>query len=60
MEAKVLRAWWKWRNHPPGHEGEGARADAERLLNAAGRQLPAGLCGVEEHVLARALPSIRP
>jgi hypothetical protein len=27
------------------------------LLNAAGRQLLAGLCGVEEDVLARALPS---
>ncbi|GAA2504697.1 DNA-binding protein [Streptomyces gobitricini] len=57
MEAKVLRAWWKWRNYPPGHEGGGARADAEVLLNAAGRQLLAGLCGVEEDVLARALPS---
>ncbi|WP_372236752.1 DNA-binding protein [Streptomyces sp. MNU77] len=57
MEAKVLRACWKWRNYPPGHEGGGARADAEVLLNAAGRQLLAGMCGVEEDVLARALPS---
>nr|CAF31861.1 putative DNA-binding protein [Streptomyces hygroscopicus subsp. hygroscopicus] len=57
MEAKVLRACWKWRNHPPGHEGGGARADAEVLLNAAGRRLLAGLCGVVEEVLARALPS---
>ncbi|MEU5092927.1 DNA-binding protein [Streptomyces sp. NPDC021356] len=57
MQAKVLRACWKWRNYSPGHEGGGARADAEVLLNAAGRRLLAGLCGVEEGVLARALPS---
>ncbi|MGY4997415.1 hypothetical protein [Streptomyces sp. 900105245] len=38
MEAKVLRACWKWRNYPPGHEGGAARADAEVLLNASGRQ----------------------
>ncbi|GAB3006972.1 hypothetical protein GCM10023080_085910 [Streptomyces pseudoechinosporeus] len=57
MEAKVLRSCWHWRNYQPGHDGGGARADAEVLLNAAGRQLLAGLCGVEEDVLARALPS---
>ncbi len=57
MEAKVLRAGWKWRNYPPGHEGGGARADAEVLLNTAGRQLLASMCGVEEGMLARALPS---
>ncbi|MFG2639263.1 DNA-binding protein [Streptomyces sp. NPDC048362] len=57
MEAKVLRSCWQWRNYPPGHDGGGARADAEVLLNAAGRQLLAGLCGVTEDVLARALPS---
>ncbi|AGS66849.1 hypothetical protein [Streptomyces collinus] len=57
MEAKVLRACWKWRNYPLGHEGGGARADAEVLLNAAGRQLLVGMCGVEEGVLARTLPS---
>ncbi|MFF9336155.1 TniQ family protein [Streptomyces albogriseolus] len=57
MEAKVLRLCWQWRNYPPGHDGGGARADAEVLLNAAGRQLLAGLCGVEEDMLARALPS---
>ncbi|WP_405558465.1 hypothetical protein [Streptomyces sp. NBC_01171] len=57
MEGKVLRSCWQWRNYPPGHDGGGARADAEVLLNAAGRQLLAGLCGVEEDVLARALPS---
>ncbi|WP_331721218.1 hypothetical protein [Streptomyces sp. NBC_00212] len=59
MEAKVLRSCWQWRNYPPGHDGGGTRADAEVLLNAPGRQLLAGLCGVEEDVLARALPSWR-
>ncbi|MEV0982487.1 DNA-binding protein [Streptomyces sp. NPDC049915] len=57
MEAKVLRSCWHWRNYPPGHDGGGARADAEVLLNTAGRQLLADLCGVTENVLARALPS---
>jgi hypothetical protein len=57
MEAKVLRSYWHWRNYPPGHDGGGARADAEVLLNAAGRQLLASLCGVTEDVLALALPS---
>jgi hypothetical protein len=57
MEARALRSCWHWRTYPPGHDGGGARADAEVLLNAAGRQLLAGLCGVEEDVLARALPS---
>ncbi|MFM9442132.1 DNA-binding protein [Streptomyces acidiscabies] len=57
MEAKALRSSWQWRNYPPGHHGGGARADAEVLLNAAGRQLLAALCGAEEDVLARALPS---
>ncbi|MFJ1561864.1 DNA-binding protein [Streptomyces mirabilis] len=57
MEARVLRSCWHWRNYQPGHDGGGARADAEVLLNAAGRQLLAGLCGVKEDVLARALPS---
>ncbi|MFC9537136.1 DNA-binding protein [Streptomyces sp. NPDC056975] len=57
LEAKVLRSCWHWRNYQPGHDGGGARADAEVLLNAAGRQLLAGLCGVKEDMLARALPS---
>ncbi|MFD8096872.1 DNA-binding protein [Streptomyces malaysiensis] len=57
LEARVLRSCWHWRNYQPGHDGGGARADAEVLLNAAGRQLLAGLCGVKEDVLARALPS---
>jgi hypothetical protein len=53
----VLRSGRHWRNYQPGHDGGGARADAEVLLNAAGRQLLADLCGVEDNVLARALPS---
>lgn len=57
MEAKALRSCWQWRNYPPAHDGGGARADAEVLLNAPGRLLLADLCGVEEDVLARALPS---
>ncbi|EGX54544.1 DNA-binding protein, partial [Streptomyces zinciresistens K42] len=57
MEAKTLRSYWQWRNYPSGHDGGGARADAEVLLNTPGRQLLASLCGVGEDVLARALPS---
>ncbi|MEU3188970.1 DNA-binding protein [Streptomyces sp. NPDC006923] len=57
LESKALRSCWHWRNHQPKHESGACRADAEVLLNAAGRQLLAGLCGVEEGVLARALPS---
>ncbi|MGW7427825.1 DNA-binding protein [Streptomyces sp. NPDC054813] len=57
MEATALRSYWRWRNHPPRHEGPGERADAEMLLNAAGRQVLAQLCEVDERVLARALPS---
>lgn len=57
LEATALRSGWTWRNHQPRHGSGPARADAEVLLNAAGRQLLAGLCGVEEEVLGRALPS---
>ncbi|MGW6738972.1 DNA-binding protein [Streptomyces sp. NPDC055013] len=57
MEAKVLRSYWQWRNYPPGHDGGGARADAEVLLNTAGQEVLAELCGVGQDVLARALPS---
>ncbi|GHC73239.1 DNA-binding protein [Streptomyces cinnamoneus] len=57
LEAKALRSCWHWRNHQPKHENGTCRADAEVLLNSAGRQLLAGLCGIEEDVLARALPS---
>lgn len=41
----------------PTRQDGGARAEAEVPLNAAGRQFLEGLCGVEEDVLARALPS---
>jgi hypothetical protein len=57
MEAKTLRSCWQWRNYQPRHEGGGARADGEVLLNAAGRQLLSALCGVGHELLARALPS---
>ncbi|MCX4417279.1 DNA-binding protein [[Kitasatospora] papulosa] len=57
LEATALRSCWKWRSHQPRHDGGGGRADAEVLLNTAGRQLLEGLCGVQEGVLARALPS---
>ncbi|MGW6707614.1 DNA-binding protein [Streptomyces sp. NPDC054956] len=57
MEAKALRSWWQWSSYQPVHDGGRGRADAEVLLNAAGRQLLASLCGVREDVLARALPS---
>jgi hypothetical protein len=57
LEAKTLRSCWKWRNYPPRHEGGCARADADMLLNAPGRQVLAAVCGVKEYVLAQALPS---
>ncbi|MFG3398915.1 MULTISPECIES: TniQ family protein [Streptomyces] len=57
LEAKALRYCWHWHNQQPKHESGTCRADAEVLLNTAGRQRLAGLCGVEEDVLARALPS---
>ncbi|GAA1542859.1 hypothetical protein GCM10009730_59890 [Streptomyces albidochromogenes] len=57
LEAKALRSYWHWCNHQPKHESGATRADAEVLLNAAGRRLRAGLCGVEDGVLARVLPS---
>ncbi|WP_329374423.1 DNA-binding protein [Streptomyces sp. NBC_01483] len=57
LEEKALRSCWQWRNYPPRHENGSARADAEMLLNAAGRRLLSHLCGVEQDVLARALPS---
>ncbi|MFE2538076.1 hypothetical protein [Streptomyces sp. NPDC059371] len=54
--ADVLRLW-TCRSSPARHEGGGVRADAELLLNEAGRRVLAGLCGVEPAVLARALPA---
>ncbi|MFD5110275.1 TniQ family protein [Streptomyces cinereoruber] len=59
LEAKGLRSYWQWLNQQPKHEGGSCRADAEVVLNAAGRQLLASLCGIGEDVAARALPSWR-
>jgi hypothetical protein len=42
-EAKALRSCWHWRNHQPRHDSGNARADAEVLLNAAGRQILPGI-----------------
>src|SRR5690606_35488146 len=53
--AGVLRLW-TCRNSPARHGG-GVRADAEVILNGAGRNVLAELCGVEPAVLARALPA---
>ncbi|MEW2325341.1 DNA-binding protein [Streptomyces griseoincarnatus] len=53
--AGVLRLW-TCRNSPARHGG-GVRADAEVVLNGAGRNVLAELCGVEPAVLARALPA---
>ncbi|MFD9904026.1 DNA-binding protein [Streptomyces sp. NPDC059063] len=57
LEEKALLSGWRWRGHRPRHEGGGLRADAEVLLDAAGRRALSGLCGVGEETLARALPS---
>ncbi|GAA1934145.1 DNA-binding protein [Streptantibioticus ferralitis] len=57
LEVKSLLSCWQWRNHRPRHEGGAQRADAEVLLDAAGRQVLARLCGVDEGLLGRALPS---
>lgn len=54
--AGVLRLW-TCRNSPARHDGGGVRADAEVVLNEAGRAVLAELCGVQAVVLARALPA---
>ncbi|WP_192583630.1 TniQ family protein [Streptomyces albicerus] len=54
--AQVL-PWWSWANHPPRQTGTGPRPDTEVLLDRAGQQVLARLCGVPEQHLARALPS---
>ncbi|AOR29695.1 DNA-binding protein [Streptomyces fodineus] len=54
--SSVLRLW-TCRNSPTRHDGGGVRADAEVVLNGAGRGVLAELCGVQPAVLARALPS---
>ncbi|MFD5482165.1 hypothetical protein [Streptomyces hawaiiensis] len=53
--AGVLRLW-TCRNSPARNDGGGVRADAEIVLNEAGRAVLAELCGVQPAVLARALP----
>jgi hypothetical protein len=57
LDPRALRSCWQWRNTPPPLKGGGVRADAEVLLNRAGQELLAQLCGVGQGVLARALPS---
>ncbi|WP_447034599.1 DNA-binding protein [Streptomyces sp. DSM 118878] len=54
--AGVLRLW-TCRNSPARNDGGGVRADAEIVLNEAGRAVLAELCGIEPAVLARALPA---
>ncbi|WP_316763676.1 TniQ family protein [Streptomyces herbicida] len=48
---------WMCRNSPARHDGGGVRADAELVLNPAGRQVLAKLCRAAPEVLARALPA---
>ena len=55
-EAAVL-THWQWHGHRPRHESGAQRADAEVLLDAAGRRVLAGLCGVGEDTLGRVLPA---
>ncbi|MFE2718907.1 DNA-binding protein [Streptomyces mirabilis] len=57
LRSKDLRSCWRWRNYPPTYDSGGQRADAEVLLNPAGRQVLADLCGVRPDILARALPA---
>lgn len=52
----VLRLW-TCRHSPVRRAGGGVRADAEIVLNDAGRAVLAELCGVSPRVLARALPA---
>ncbi|MBP2055984.1 hypothetical protein J2Z21_009001 [Streptomyces griseochromogenes] len=54
--AGVLRLW-TCRNSPARNDSGGVRADAEIVLNEAGRAVLAELCGVEPAVLAHALPA---
>ncbi|CAM5708353.1 hypothetical protein [Streptomyces purpurascens] len=54
--AGVLRLW-TCRNSPARNDSGGVRADAEIVLNEAGRAVLAELCEVEPAVLAHALPA---
>ncbi|MEV4927273.1 DNA-binding protein [Streptomyces roseoverticillatus] len=57
LEEKALLSCWRWRGHRPQHDGGGLRADAEVLLDAAGRRALVGLSGARDETLVRALPS---
>lgn len=57
VQADALLGHWQWRNHRPRHSAGTQRADAEVLLDAAGRQVLSVLCGVRQEVLVRVLPS---
>lgn len=54
--SSVLRLWTS-RNSAARHDGGGIRADAEIVLNEAGREALAELCGVKREVLTHALPA---
>ncbi|MBD0695885.1 hypothetical protein BG452_04770 [Streptomyces sp. CBMA123] len=56
LDDDALLTSWRWHGHRPRHESGALRADAEVLLDGAGRRVLAGLCGVGEEVLGRALP----
>ncbi|MFF7459392.1 DNA-binding protein [Kitasatospora sp. NPDC008115] len=55
-DAAVL-THWQWHGHRLRHESGALRADAEMLLDEAGRRVLAGLCGAGEEALGRALPA---
>lgn len=57
LAAGSVLGLWACRNSPVRRDGGGVRADAEVVLNEAGRQILAELCLVEPKVLARALPA---
>ncbi|WP_244260064.1 DNA-binding protein [Kitasatospora cineracea] len=57
LEPTAVSGWWQWRGQRPRHESGAVRADAEVVLDGGGRRVLAGLCGVPEGVLGRALPA---
>nr|WSW64719.1 TniQ family protein [Streptomyces sp. NBC_00995]WSW71234.1 TniQ family protein [Streptomyces sp. NBC_00995] len=58
MERGEVLAQWSLTGSPARHPGGGGvRADAEVVLNEAGRRVLAELCRVDPQVLARALPA---
>ncbi|MBZ4323961.1 DNA-binding protein, partial [Streptomyces sp. SCA2-4] len=57
MDSKAVLSHWQWHNHPPRHDSGALRADAEVLLDTAGRRVLTELCGAGEETLKRALPS---